>query len=582
MKKLNYISFFILLFITLIALSTLIILIGRDKRAKNEAIDASNQESAPAPSITAAPTPTIAPEPTDIPQNIDIRLYPAYILDSGEKKYGYIDSSGSFVIAPTFDYATAFFDGAAVVRLSNENLVIDTEGKIIYSNKTSLGEFCNGAAIYSDDSSGSRLYGYIDTEGNVMIEAKFIYAKDFRADNTAYVITQDGFYALIDKTGNIIERYIDSNDLDPNIDINTNFADGYFIYPETVEKNNAISFQYGVKNVKGEIIIKPEYSSIRYLGEGYFAVTQPGLELYESYYAKEALMDAEGVLITDYKFYNIGNVSNGVMSACNDTTTFFIDTSGSRMSSLPEFEGIGSLRLLDGDVIDANIDGLKFYCDRKKIIFWQEDQSYELTDSIVVRTKKFRPCRLALVNYPYIEGLENDEVEQSINLALEKIFTEPRKDLTDMEGTEINDNFSAKLLGNLLIIERSGYDFPYGAPHGTPLRYVYHIDIRTGTFYSFKDLFIDGTDYASKINEMISFEINKNLASDEPIYYDGDAGFSGISDEPMFIVGEKAITIYFAPYEIAPYAAGFPEFVIPYEDIEKYIDKSGAFWNAFN
>ncbi|NLC18966.1 MAG: DUF3298 domain-containing protein [Clostridiales bacterium] len=576
MKKSNYISFFILLFITLIAISTLIILIGRDKRAKKEALDASKQE--PTPKVTTAPTPTTIPEPTEAPQNTAIQLYPAYALEGGEKKYGYIDTSGSFVIAPAFDYATAFSGGAAVVKLSNKNLAIDTEGKIIYSNSTSLGEFSNGAAIYGDDSSGSRLYGYIDTDGNVMIEAQFKYAANFRADNTAYVITSDGFYALIDKTGNIIERYIDSKD----IDINANFADGFFIYSETIDKNDKIYFSYGVKNIKGEVIIKPEYSSIRYLGEGYFAVTQPDLELHETYYSKEALLNAEGVLITDYKFYNIGNIYNGVMSACNDTTTYFIDTEGNRMASLPEFEGIGSLKLLDKDVIEANIDDLRFYSNSKRIIFWQEDQSYELSDGIVVRTRKFRPSRLALVNYPYIEGLEDDEVEDTINMALKKIFTEPRMDLTGMEGTEIKDNFTAKLLGNLLIIERSGYDYPYGAPHGNPFRFVYHIDIRTGAFYSFKDLFIEGTDYTAKINELISFEINKNLASEEPIYYEGEAGFKTISDEPMFIISEEAITIYFSPYEIAPYAAGLPEFLIPFEDIDKYIDKSGAFWNSFN
>lgn len=576
MKKSNYISFFILLLITLIAISTLIILIGRDKKAKKEALDASLQE--PTPAVTIAPTPTTAPEPTEAPQKSAIQLYPAYTLEGGKKKYGYIDTSGSFVITPTFDYATAFSGGAAYVSLSNKNLAIDTEGKIIYSNSTSLGEFSNGAAIYGDDSSGSRLYGYIDTDGNVIIEAKFKFATNFRADNTAYVITSDGFYALIDKTGNIIESFIDSK----KIDVNTSFADGYFIYSEIVDKNNKILFRYGVKNIKGEVIIKPEYSSIRYLGEGYFAVTQPGLELHETYYSKEALLNAEGALITDYKFYNIGNIYSGVMSACNDTTTFFIDTEGNRMASLPEFEGIGSLNLLDKDVIEAYIDDLRFYSNSKKIIFWQEDQSYELSDGIVVRTRKFRPSRLALVNYPYIDGLEDDEVEDNINLALDKIFTEPRKDLTGMEGTEIKDNFTAKLLGNLLIIERTGYDYPYGAPHGNPLRYVYHIDIQTGTLYSFKDLFIEGTDYIDKINEMISYEINKNLASEEPIYYDGEAGFTTISDEPMFIISKEAITIYFAPYEIAPYAAGFPEFLIPFEDIDKYIDKSGAFWNSFN
>lgn len=575
MKKSNYISFFILLFITLVAVSTLIILIGRDKRAKRDAQESLQQE--PTPIVTITPTPIITPEPTEEPEETSVLLFPAYSNEDGVKKYGYIDKTGSFVIAPAFDYATAFSDGAAVVRLSNKNLVINTEGKIIYSNSSSLDDFSYGAAVYTDDSSGSTLYGYIDSKGNVMIEAKFSYATKFRADNTAYVITTDGVYALIDRTGNIIESYIKAED----IDINASFVDGYLIYSEVVQKGDTSYLQYGVKNIKGEMIIKPEYSSIRYLGEGYFAVTEPGLESYKTLYSKQALMNASGKLITEYKYYNIGNVYNGAVSVCSDTSTFFIDTDGNRMASLPVFDGIGSLKL-HGDVIEADIDGLKFYCDTRQIIFWQEDQSFELAEGIIVRNKKFRPNRLALINYPYIEGLEDPDVQDLINRALEKLFIEPRKDLSVWDGIEVNDGFAARLLGNLLIVERLGYDYPYGAAHGQPFRFCYHIDIRSGKFYAFKELFQEGSDYATKINEMISFEISKNLASEEPIYYEGEYGFKGISEEPLFVIEKNAVIIYFSPYEIAPYAAGFPEFLIPFEDIEKYIDKSGDFWRSFN
>jgi len=576
-KKSNYISFFILLFITLVAISTLIILIGRDRRKQREAEEASQQNPAPvAATVTAAPSPTVVPEPTQAPEQKTVQLFPAYVLEGEKKKYGYIDKTGNFVISPAFDLATAFSGGAATVTLGNQNLAIDTEGKIIYSNNTSLSEFRNGAAVYADNSSGSTLYGYIDTGGKVMIEARFNFAGNFRSDNTAYVITSDGYYALIDKSGNIIETYIKAE----NIDINASVEDGYIIYSEVVSKADKTYFKYGIKNLKGEVLVKPEYSNIRYLGEGYFAVTRPDLEYPNSCYAPEALMNAVGKLITDYRFYNISNIYNGVMSACNDYSTFFIDTEGNRMASLPEFAGIGSLKLYVDDIIEADIDGQKLYCNSKKIIFWQESQSYELAEGIVVRTKKFRPTRLVLVNYPFIEGLDDSDVEASINVALESIFTEPRKDKSALEGISAEDKFSVRLLGNLLIIERSGYDYSYGAAHGNPFKFYYHIDIRTGSFYTFKELFREDMDYVSKINEMISVEINKNLASDKPIYYEGEAGFKSISDEPLFHIEPNAVVIYFAPYEIAPYAAGFPEFVIPFADIEKYIDKSGKFWAA--
>lgn len=574
MKKRAYISFFVLLFLTTIAILTLIILIGRNKRAQKEAAEETSQPVL-TPAATITPDPTASPVPTEAPVITSAGLYPAYRIEGNEKKYGYIDNSGNFVISPSFDLAGPFCEGAAVVSMNNMNMAIDTEGKVIYSNNTSLSDFCNGAAVFGDDSSGDRLYGYIDTNGKVMIEAKFKYAENFRTDNTAYVVTLDDYYALIDKSGNILETYIRENDIKGN----ETFHDGYIIYSESA--NNEPYDKYGVKNIKGEILIKPEYSSIRYLGDGYFAVTKPKLEYYETLFSGEALINASGTLLTEYRYYDISNVYNGLMSASDENSTFFMDTEGNRMTSLPFFEGIGTLKSY-GDVIEAYIDGQKLYCNNKKIIFWQEEQSYELGQGLIVRSKKFRPNRWALVNYPYIEGFENPDTQDAVNLALEKIFTDPRKDPASIEYMQINDVFSADLMGNLLVIERSGYDFPFGAPHGSPFRFYYYIDIRSGRFYKFKDLFIEGTDYIGKINSIISSEINADLASEEPTFFTDDAGFKTISEEPLFILGREAITIYFAPYEIAPYAAGFPEFLIPFEDIDSFINRDGDFWKSFN
>lgn len=577
MKKQNYISFFILLFITIVAISTLIILIGRDKRAQREAAEeAARQKLTPAVLPTNSPTPT--PEPTQAPEPVrEAMLYPAYRLIEGERKYGYIDNTGSYVIQPTFDSATNFYDGVAVVSLAGKNLIIDTEGKIIYSNSSYLSEFCNGAAVFSDNSSGNNYYGYIDTKGNVLIEAKFVYAEPFRADDTSYVLITDDTYALINKSGDLLDTYTKAKDYS----YDTVFSDGYLIFSQTEETENYFNTKYGVKNIKGEVLIKPEYSSIRYLGEGLFAVTCPGLASYETLYSPEAIITASGSHIIDYKYYNISSIYNGVMSATDESTTFFIDTAGNKVASLPLFDGIGTLKL-HGKVIEAFIDGQRLYCNEKKIIFWQEEQSFELAEGLKVRSKKYRPNRNALINYPYIEGIDDADVQDMINLALEDIFINPRREQADDVMTEINDFYYAALLGNLLIIERSGYDYSYGAAHGNPFRFFYYIDIRTGSFYHFKDLFTEGSDYSSKINEIISAAISKDLESDYSMYYDGDMGFSSIPEEPLFMLDNKAITIYFAPYDIAPYAAGFPEFLIPFEDIENYINKNGDFWKSFN
>jgi hypothetical protein len=126
MKRRNMISFFTLLFITILVISFFIILVGREKRALQKAAEeASNQQLTPVPTVTQ--TPVQAPEPTITP-TAAAQLYPAYQMADQKKKYGYINISGDFILTPTFDTASDFCDGAAVVTLNGENLVINEKG----------------------------------------------------------------------------------------------------------------------------------------------------------------------------------------------------------------------------------------------------------------------------------------------------------------------------------------------------------------------------------------------------------------------------------------------------------------------
>ena len=58
--------------------------------------------------------------------------------------------------------------------------------------------------------------------------------------------------------------------------------------------------------------------------------------------------------------------------------------------------------------------------------------------------------------------------------------------------------------------------------------------------------------------------------------------YHGISAKQPFSLTEDSLELYFTPYEIAPYAAGFPTFAIPYDSIGDLIDTSGALWRSFN
>lgn len=98
-----------------------------------------------------------------------------------------------------------------------------------------------------------------------------------------------------------------------------------------------------------------------------------------------------------------------------------------------------------------------------------------------------------------------------------------------------------------------------GGAHGITERRPYNIDLSTGQDLALKDLFISNYDYGSVINN----EIRRQINSSEGMYFDGDMGFQGISEDQDFYLQDDALIIFFQQYEIAPYAAGIPEFKIP-------------------
>ena len=81
-------------------------------------------------------------------------------------KYGYIDKSGEFAIAPKF------------VSYVNMNEIGDiTNDMEDCSNALYLHSFRNGRAMFSDTTTWKD--GYIDTKGNVAIEPKYYYSEPF-------------------------------------------------------------------------------------------------------------------------------------------------------------------------------------------------------------------------------------------------------------------------------------------------------------------------------------------------------------------------------------------------------------------
>ncbi|MNV52651.1 Anti-sigma-V factor RsiV [compost metagenome] len=111
-----------------------------------------------------------------------------------------------------------------------------------------------------------------------------------------------------------------------------------------------------------------------------------------------------------------------------------------------------------------------------------------------------------------------------------------------------------------------------------PTRIYTKIDLRSGVFYQLKDLFKPSVDYTGTLSDIVA----RQIKSDPQYSYVFPDAFKGIAPDQPFFVDADALYLYFNPYDIAPYAAGFPTFRIPFAQIMGLINTDGAFWRSFH
>ncbi len=114
-------------------------------------------------------------------------------------RWGYIDSSGDFVIEPAFEWATSFDSGRAMVRLWGRWGYIDKTGKLVIDVAYGM------ARPFSEDLAAVMAGGgwsYIDTDGSVVIPGPFESAGRF-SEGLAQVTDGTGRY-IINRKGAVV------------------------------------------------------------------------------------------------------------------------------------------------------------------------------------------------------------------------------------------------------------------------------------------------------------------------------------------------------------------------------------------
>ncbi|MBT2654800.1 WG repeat-containing protein [Bacillus sp. ISL-18] len=564
-----------------------------------------------------------------------VYLYPASIREIGGNKWGYLNARGKFILPPIYDHAADFQDnGLAVVGLIDKSGIIDEKGYFIVKPKyDTIQLFSEGRSVVNDrqgfkvidesgkevtekaysfiypeykegrveaveiEEDGNYLYGYLNKQGKVVIPAAYESASEF-TEGRAVVKPKGEQYQLIDLTGNVLHTYpyewvgnygqgllsFKKNydglygyiDVEGNMIIKPNYTTaGRFIDGRAIVSLESNQKElYGLINQNGQFVMKAHYNQILSIGEKRFAIGReidPKQACVRSIFA---LADHAGHVMTGFIFHEMGNFQDGLASVSDDQHTYFIDKQGNRMDHLPYVSGNGRLSI-EKTLIKGEIDQRLIYFNQKNELVWKQASIYPLTNQYAVVEHKYKPNFDYLVYYPEIKGMEN---AGQVNDALKAMAGVKQVPVTPLESHYTGDFTISFFKKNLLVIEITGYDYPFCAAHGMPLKKYAHLNLKTGRLYQLADLFKPESPYVKVISDLIEDQIKSN---DEYSYLFPDQ-YHGIQEDQPFFISEAGLNIYFLPYEIAPYAAGFPTFSIPFSELKELIDYNGEFWLALH
>lgn len=187
------------------------------------------------------------------------------------------------------------------------------------------------------------------------------------------------------------------------------------------------------------------------------------------------------------------------------------------------------------------------------------------------------------IDLPVVSGINsnaqkliNDRIQDEINSSKSNVEKQAIEDgeQSKKSGSDIRKyNFTSKYKvtynkNNILSIVLTIYQYTGGA-HGSTTEVAYNFDTNTGKIGVLEDFFGEDKDYRTKILKEIREDISK-----EPQNYFIETinNLNGIPYNQNFYLEDEDVVVYFDEYEIAPYAAGIPEFKIPYAKFKSGIN----------
>jgi len=225
-------------------------------------------------------------------------------------KWGFIDSKGEWIIPPQFDNAVTFNEGVAAVIFNNRWGFINHDGEFdIEPIFIKASSFSEGLALVSNGEE----YFYITHEGNQVGSENFLHALPF-AEGMAPIMI-DGEKGYIDNSGNLTIKH--------QFEVAAPFSEGR----AQVKENG----RWGYIDRNGNIAIPLEYKGSTHFSEGLAAVMKKN---------EWGYIDKEGTFVIESDFISAQPFSQGFAVAKTKDGYGVIDKSSTWIIQ-PGFNAIG-------------------------------------------------------------------------------------------------------------------------------------------------------------------------------------------------------------------------------------------------
>jgi hypothetical protein len=568
-------------------------------------------------------------------------LYPA----KENNKWGFIDSRGKYKILPKYDFVTLFSpSGIAVVgsfdkgknhisaKIINKNggivldgilidgyvasfpdnnnffdnyfdvfklkigksVIVNHTGKIIYSTMEELGSYSEGFVAEGNSA-------YIDvskliegkTNYRIKMTKKYNHIGNF-SHEYAELDTNDEKIEYIDENGKIYKNkpkgYVDTTNESEYLSDGMHYGfytcnqelldDGYKIN----KKEDSESTGAGISTLGGKELLSAKYGGIKYLGEGMFAI---GWNTGFSEYHKnecEFIFDARKIKLYKVHFYMLQRYCNGVATASNLTSSFFIDREGKRVREYPTFDKVGKLTRIGGLIMHSVHGKVSYYLKSGAVIYLEKNSRTILSGKIGYNSVSTYKRYDFGLEYPQLFGIANTSAQGRINDSVKKMNEEIFKIISKDESGEdydvYYDQLDVSLIGNLLMVK---YRVITNGGGTLCLPYIMskYYDVRTGQTYELSAMFKKGTSYKKELVTMVA-ELYDHKKLLELLWSKGD--LNELKDyllDGNFYIDKAGIIISEFPDGSTNHLISYEELKIPYSHIISMINTKSELWNSF-